>query len=73
MTAATLEQARAAKQKLRERLAGCPELRGIGIATLSGGYGVKVNLSSAPAPGLVPDDVDGVPVIIDVVGAISPG
>jgi hypothetical protein len=71
MTAATLEQARAAKKKLRERLAGHPDLRGIGIATLMGGYGVKVNLLSPPQPGIVPDDVDGVPVIIDVVGVIG--
>jgi hypothetical protein len=72
MTPATLERARAAKVALRERLAGMPELRGIGIATLAGGYGVKVNVSRIPANAAIPDDVDGVPVIVDVVGSIRP-
>ncbi len=70
MTPATLEQARAAKQKLLEQLRGHAGLRGVGIALLDGGYGVKVNFDAPPPAGLVPDDVDGVPVIVDVVGSI---
>jgi len=69
---ATLERARQAKAVLLQRLAGLSELRGIGIALLKGGYGVKVNLSRALEEGVVPDDVDGVPVIVDIVGQIVP-
>lgn len=68
----TIEEARAAKAKLRGLLAGMPELRGIGIAKIAGGYAVKVNLSRPPAPNTIPDDVDGTPVIVDVVEEIHP-
>lgn len=68
---ATLDRARAAKERLRERLAGLAELRGLGIAVLPGGYGVKVNLLCELPPGVVPDEVDGVPVVIDIVGHIT--
>jgi hypothetical protein len=70
MTPATLEQARTAKQRLAERLHGVANVRGIGIAVLDGGYGVKVNFAMRPEAGVVPDDVDGVPVVVDVIGSI---
>jgi hypothetical protein len=70
VTPATLEQARAAKRKLADRLQDNAEVRGIGIAVLDDGYGVKVNFAIRPASGVVPDDVDGVPVVVDVVGSI---
>jgi hypothetical protein len=70
MRGVSLEEATAAKETLRARLAGLAEIRGIGVAVLPDGYGVKVNLLNAVACAQVPDDVDGVPVIIDVVGAI---
>lgn len=68
MSPATLEQARAAKRKLAGLLRDCDDLRGIGIAFVDGGYGVKVNFAGARPAG-VPDDVEGVPVIVDVVGS----
>lgn len=68
---ATLEQARAAKEKLRERMSGISELRGIGIAILDGGYGVKINLACEPEQP-IPSEVDGVPVIVSIVGSIVP-
>jgi hypothetical protein len=71
MTPATLEQAELAKQKLRQQLAGVPGIRGIGIAVLENGYGVKVNLLDGAARHLIPADVDGAPVIVDIVGVIS--
>jgi hypothetical protein len=70
VTPATLGQARTAKRKLAERLRNLAALRGIGIAVLEGGYGVKVNFATRPEAGTVPDDVDGVPVIVDIVGSI---
>ena len=70
MNGATLEQAQAAKVKLAAALVGRPELRRIGIAVLDCGYGVKVNFTPLPADFAVPSDVDGVPVIINIVGTI---
>lgn len=70
MTPATLEQARAAKRKLAARLRDREDVQGIGIAVVQAGYGVKVNLAGPSAEG-IPDDVDGVPVIVDVVGPVS--
>jgi len=72
MKPATLAAAEAAAEKLALRLANLSELRGIGIAVLADGFGVKVNLSRQPAVAAVPDDVDGVPVIVDIVGTVEP-
>ncbi|MET0788822.1 MAG: hypothetical protein ABWY33_06220 [Cellulomonas sp.] len=66
---ADLEQARAAKERLRTTLKGRSDVRGIGIARSGDGYQLRVNVSSGPASDL-PDDVDGVDVDVRVVGAI---
>jgi hypothetical protein len=71
VTVATIEQARAAKEKVAAMLGSLPELRGIGIALLEGGFGVKVNLCSAPAQDL-PKEIDCVPIIVEVIGEIRP-
>lgn len=71
MNGATLAAAEAAKEMLASRLAHFPGLRGIGIAVLDEGFGVKVNLSGTPEEAGVPNDVDGVPVIVDIVGTIE--
>lgn len=70
MTPATIEQARAAKEKVVAMLAALPELRGIGIALLGVGFGVKVNLDAAVAD--IPEEVDGVPVVVEVVEDVLP-
>jgi hypothetical protein len=68
----TLDAARAAKSKAQQILAGLATVNGVGITRVGQGYGVKVNLSERPPDGLqLPDEVDGVPVIIEVVGRIS--
>ena len=72
MTSATLEQARNAKPKLAAMLQDIPEVRGIGIAILNGGFGLKVNLSAETCDRVIPTVVDGVPVITAIVGAIRP-
>ena len=71
MTGVTLERARAAKQKLSKMISPLPELRGIGIAILANGYGVKVNLARWPACE-IPEEIDQVPVIVEVTGTIRP-
>lgn len=72
MRAAAFAAAEAAKESLARTLSHLPELCGIGIAPLDDGFGVKVNLSREVAPGTVPDDVNGVPVIVAVVGTVQP-
>lgn len=70
--AASLEQARAAKEKVIRLLWDHPDVRGVGVARVADGFGVKVNLAREPAETLVPAEVDGVPVRIEVVGEIRP-
>jgi hypothetical protein len=68
----TLERARTAKTKIADLLQDEMEVCGIGIATLDGGYGVKVNVTGAAAALHIPDEVDGVPVVVTVGGEILP-
>lgn len=60
-----------AKGKLTEMLACLPELRGVGIAMLDGGFGLKVNLETETTVP-IPSEIDGVPVVVEVVGGIQP-
>jgi len=66
---ADLEQARAAKERLRMTLKGRSDVRGIGISRADDGYQLQVNVSRSPGPDL-PGAVDGVDVRVRVVGAI---
>jgi hypothetical protein len=66
--AATLDEARAAKEKVRAALADRPEVSGIGITRQGDGYAVKVDL--ARPCDAVPDEVGGVPVHAEIVGPI---
>ena len=68
MSGATLEEARAAKEKVREALADRPEVTGVGITRHGEGYAVKVDL--AKACDAVPPEVGGVPVHTEIVGRI---
>jgi hypothetical protein len=65
----TLEAARSAKEEARRQLAGKRDVVGIGLTKARGGYAVKVNFSCAPdSP--VPESVNGVPIVVEVVGTI---
>jgi hypothetical protein len=70
MTPVTLAQARNAKSKLRKLLRNIPDVNGIGLTSSEYGYALKVNLRRALDADAIPDNVDGVPVIVDVVGNI---
>lgn len=71
MAAASIEQARAAKEKALKGLGRTLAVVGIGITRVDAGYGLKVNLREAPPRGVsLPDAIDGVPVRIEVVGRI---
>ncbi|HKR65043.1 MAG TPA: hypothetical protein VJZ00_15020 [Thermoanaerobaculia bacterium] len=73
MTAATIERARAAKAVIAALFENVTEVCAIGITARDGGYAVKVNVTDACARSLqIPGEVDGVPVIVTVVGDILP-
>ena len=65
---ADLEQARAAKERLRMTLKGRSDVRGIGIARAADGYQLQVNVARDHT--VLPGAVDGVDVRVRVVGAI---
>ena len=71
MNPASLDAARAAKEKVLKICGRFGVVVGVGITRIGGGYGVKVNLREQPDPGVdLPQTVDGVPVRVEVVGAI---
>ncbi len=68
---ATREDARAEKARAAEIFGRIGTVVGVGITRIDDGYGLKVNLSAAPEPGTpVPEEVNGVPVRVEVVGTI---
>lgn len=71
MRGSTLEAARAVKEQAHKLFSDLAPVNGVGITRFEDGYGVKINLSEHPAPDTVlPTEVDGVPVRVDVVGPI---
>lgn len=64
--------ARAARSALAERLSTEPGVVGVGLARRSSGYVVKVDLADAGVAERVPDDVDGVRVVTEVIGVVRP-
>jgi hypothetical protein len=68
---ADLASTRAAKARLATEIGDHPAVRGIGIARTNDGYALKVNLACAQPKGLeLPDQVDEIPVIVEIVGEI---
>lgn len=69
--AADLQQARTIKDQLVQRLRCSPEVNGVGLVRAEAGWAVKVNLAR-PAPYLMlPAEIDGVSITVDVVGPIA--
>jgi hypothetical protein len=66
----SLEAARAAKTKARTIFARLPYVNGVGLTRRDGSYAVKVNLEMAPDEQDLPKDIDGVPVVFNVIGRI---
>ena len=62
--------ARAARSTLAAQLATEPGIVGVGLARRDSAYVVKVNLADASAAGRVPDAVDGVRVVTEVIGTV---
>ena len=67
-----LASARAAKARAAEVFAKFGEVVGVGLTRIGDTYGVKVNLERPPQrPDAMPDQIDGVPVRVEIVGRIS--
>lgn len=67
----TLVQARAAKEAAQGVFARLATVAGIGVTRVGRGYGLKINVATAPTgKRALPSEVQGVPVKIEVVGTI---
>jgi hypothetical protein len=67
----SLEQATAAKREALRRFGKLATLTGVGITRVGGEYAVKVNVSEPlDDDAAVPADIEGVPVRVEVTGAI---
>ena len=62
--------ARAAKTALATRFAGDPGVAAVGLSRRDATYVVRVDLVEAGAGARVPEDVDGVPVVTQVIGTV---
>jgi hypothetical protein len=69
-TRAPIAEARAAKNVLRAQYRDDARINGVGITGHHDRYAVRVNVVDAAAAADVPDEVDGVPVEVVVVGRI---
>ena len=68
MSNASIDQARLAKPKAGEMARQYAVVTGIGITKVGNSYAVKVNLRECPKPQSLPCDIDGVPVVYEVIG-----
>lgn len=70
---ASIKDARRAKPKAMEAARLCVAVAGVGLTRVGDSYAVKILLAeTAPAAAELPDSVDGVPVVYEVVGRIVP-
>ena len=69
--AVDIERARSAKARIRSFLPRALKVNAVGITQVGDDYAVKINLEEPPRPGLrLPDAIDGVPLVVEVVGRI---
>lgn len=67
-----LDEARAAKPAAVSAFQRLAEVAGVGITRVGEGYGLKVNLRGKPKSTVIlPEEIQGVPVRVEVVGAIK--
>jgi len=67
----SLEQAQAAKKSALRRFQKLDSVTGVGITRVRGDYAVKVNVSEPIGPEVkVPSAIDGVPLKVEVTGAV---
>ncbi|WBS00119.1 hypothetical protein OU994_17500 [Pseudoduganella sp. SL102] len=73
MNTSNINEARHAKSIAKVHLADVPgvEVAGLGLTQSDGGYAVKVNLAHSAPKGSIPDKLNGVPLIVEVVGTVA--
>jgi hypothetical protein len=72
MSTISLDQARAARPLALKRFGKIGTVTGVGVTRVRGHYAVKVNLAEPIKAGIaVPTEVDGVPVKVEITGAIK--
>jgi hypothetical protein len=65
------DNATQAKEKTKQILASLNVDGSVGLENLGDGFGVKINLSEPPPSEInLPQDIDGVPVRVEVVGNV---
>ncbi|GAB3255869.1 hypothetical protein GCM10027586_19090 [Kineococcus gypseus] len=64
--------ARAAKAHVRQLVGGDSRVNGIGLTKWQHSWAVKVNVLDDADPPELPETVDGVPVLVRGIGAITP-
>jgi hypothetical protein len=67
----TISDARASKDLAKQRLSTIRGIVGIGLTRRELGYAVKINLDRPVKPGTIPQELNGVPIVTEVVGHIS--
>ena len=65
-----LDRARAAKAGVRKSLGRNVDVVGIGVTKAGDGYALKINVGRMPEDAVLPKEIDGVPVVFSVVGAV---
>ena len=66
-----LQEARAAKERAKKMFRRFGKVNGIGITKQGDSYAVQVNFAESPEKQVsLPTDIDGVPVVVHVVGRI---
>lgn len=66
-----ITEARAAKDKLAREFASLSDIVGIGLTRNGTEWAVKINLAQPIAGDILPQEVDGVAVLTEVVGPID--
>jgi hypothetical protein len=67
----SIEAVRSAKERAHATFGKLGKVVGVGITRVGNGFALKVNLQTPPRSGtLLPAEIDGVPVIVEVVGVI---
>lgn len=66
----SIDDARRVKPQVAAALGDGPSIVGVGLTRVGAAYGVKVNLLDATALSGLPTQLEGVPLVYEVVGAI---
>ena len=70
MSAVSITRARNAKARLKALVKDDASVAGVGLTKVGGDYALKLNLKTARGASGVPDSIDRVPIVKEVVGTI---